>query len=73
VDRPLGLVFDSPSQWLDHLVVLTSAAVEQAVATDPRNPGWRSGTFGLKLYDKTPPGNEAVALYELYLRLERVP
>jgi len=73
VDRPLGLVFDSPSQWLDHLVVLTSAAVGQAVASDPRNPGWRSGTFGLKLYDKTPPGNDAVALYELYLRLERVP
>ena len=81
VDRPIGLrgaVYIA--DWAEHISVLSRRGIESALADRSTYPGWSPGTFVMKLYDQVPdltkPGaerTEAVAAYEVYFRVERIP
>jgi len=86
VDRPIGLQDPvAVGYWQEHVVLLTKSGVENMLTSVPSwyntrmepvfTPGqWAPGTFVLKLDDDgDPANNEAIANYELYLRVERAP
>jgi hypothetical protein len=70
-DRPIGLYNVGATNHLsDRFLVLTQAAVEKALAAPPVRAGAAPGVVILQLFEK---GNNATAMYELYLRIERAP
>jgi hypothetical protein len=75
VDRPIGLQRDYPTtismDYLTHKVlVLTRSAIERALTGPSQVAGSVPGTIVVPLYERTP---IMTAMYELYLRVERVP
>jgi len=84
VDRPIGVLgkYGWPeAKALERVIVLTRKTVAEA-AGGKSYPGWAPGTFLLRLRDINPQSTksaddtssfEAVANYELFLRIERVP
>jgi len=81
VDRPIGLEAYNTNgtvAWTDRLIFLSRASVAAALSGTQYAPymAWPRGTFSIKLRDQissTPLDIEAIASYDLFFRIEKVP
>lgn len=73
-DRPLGLYLVVPAAQDEALkvpfVLLTRSAIDKALASPPPRTGAAPGVIVVPFHDT---GTVSTAMYELYLRVERIP